>query len=133
MAGLACQSIGSHLPKIRTLMAELADEERTFDLFFELSPDLFCIIRDGIIEIINSASMRLLGWSGDDLTGKSYLSLIHPDDAGDTQIMFSSDNNESFRFRNRCKTSGGGYISLDWNIVIRPGRLVYAVARPAQI
>ncbi len=52
------------------------------DSFWELATDLFAICgRDGMLYALNPAWERLLGWSREDLTTRSLLAFVHPDDA----------------------------------------------------
>ena len=49
--------------------------------FFNLSPDLFCIISaDRFFKYVNPAWENVLGWSHEELFGKPINSFIHPDE-----------------------------------------------------
>ena len=60
--------------------------DSSFERFFELIPDLLCIASsDGRIVRVNLAFERDLGWSLDDLAGRPFSTLVHPDDVAATQ------------------------------------------------
>lgn len=54
--------------------------ERGFRQVIELAPDLICVCRNGIIELINPAGADMLGvWPASDLRGRTFLDFIHKD------------------------------------------------------
>ena len=61
--------------------AQKASERRYRDLF-EHAPDMyFTITRDGIVRSVNWLGAQVLGYTVDELKGKSALELVHADDA----------------------------------------------------
>ena len=66
---------------------EGAPEEKTSELdqFFTLALDLLCIAdTDGYFRRLNPAWEMTLGWRIDELEGKKFLDLVHPDDLAAT-------------------------------------------------
>lgn len=89
----------------------------TLDLFFNLSPDLFCVITyDGVFEELNPAWESTLGYSLDDLNGKKFTDFIHPEDIDMSLIGFNSqlESFESISLTNRYRTINGEYKWLEW-------------------
>jgi len=89
----------------------------TLDLFFNLSPDLFCVITyDGIFEELNPAWESTLGYSLDDLKGKKFTDFIHPEDIEMSLIGFNNqlESLESISLTNRYRTINGEYKWLEW-------------------
>ncbi|MDA0997208.1 MAG: EAL domain-containing protein, partial [Proteobacteria bacterium] len=54
--------------------------ERDFRHLIELAPDLICICREGVIELINPAGASMLGvWPVDILIGRKFIDFVHPE------------------------------------------------------
>lgn len=54
--------------------------ETDFRYLIELAPDLICICREGVIELINPAGASMLGlWPVDTLVGRKFVDFVHPD------------------------------------------------------
>ncbi len=54
--------------------------ERDFRHLIELAPDLICICREGVIELINPAGASMLGvWPVETLRGRNFIDFVHPD------------------------------------------------------
>jgi PAS domain S-box-containing protein len=87
---------------------------------FELSPDLFCIMSvDGLIVRINPALQVALGRGLDELAGRPFAALAHPDDMEATAAGLAglALGASSQRFRNRCGRADGSYGSIQWTVV----------------
>ena len=100
--------------------------------FFNISFDMFVIIRDNKFIKVNPAFNRILGYDSNEILNKSYLEFTHPDDISvfrDIIIKLQlNDSVISHRIRNQCKN--GDYKWLDWTstIDLHTG-IIYAVAK----
>jgi eukaryotic-like serine/threonine-protein kinase len=101
---------------------------------FDLSPDLLCVADfDGMFRRVNRAFERALGWSQEELEGRPFLQLIHPDDIESTLAEFlrlKTTGQPTISFENRYRRADGRFVRLQW--VAQPEietGLVYAVAR----
>lgn len=101
--------------------------------FFSLSPDLFVVSdQQGCAAQINEAWHRLLGWSEEELIGKPFSSVVHPDDmeaatrAGRRALVRGAIVDLPIRVRQR----DGGYRHVAWTLCRVPGdRVNYALGR----
>jgi PAS domain S-box-containing protein len=115
---------------IRTLGIRAEDE---LERFFALSNDLLCVARsDGYFVRVNPAFERVLGYTAAELTSRSFLELVHPDDVDATlaELDGLARGARSVAFENRYRRRDGAYRWLQWNgIPDYDHRVVYAVAR----
>src|SRR6056297_3050026 len=102
-----------------------------FDRYFELTSGLLCAISlDGRLLQLSRSWTDLLGWPLDELLGRPYVELVHPDDvertrhaADDLAVGGSLDG-----FENRYRHRNGSYRWLRWSAVHHPeDGQVYAV------
>lgn len=71
--------------------AALVESESRLQRIVETTPDLVCVIdRDGICRFVNSAYMRILGYTADRLIGHAMEDIIHPDDVSSLTEQFRS-------------------------------------------
>jgi PAS domain S-box-containing protein len=117
----------------RALRAVQIEKEAARDLttFFEVSLDLLCI-RDMDFKFIkvNRAWEATLGYSAAELEGAPMLSLVHPDDIGDTSghMVRMRSEDEVWGFVNRYRHRDGSYRHLEWR-ARRIGDRVFGAAR----
>ncbi len=108
-----------------------AEEER--DRLFNLSIDMLAVWGfDGILQQVNPAWVRVLGWSRDDLMGRPLLFFVHPDDQEITSEAFDSifqgQPIEELDMRFRCRN--GSYLWLSWSSFPYPDReVVFSVVK----
>ncbi|USR90234.1 PAS domain-containing protein [Phormidium yuhuli AB48] len=106
--------------------AELESER-----FFTVGLDLLCIAGvDSKFRRLNRAWETTLGYQLQDLEGKSFLDLVHPDDLESTMAAIADLDSQTIinRFVNRYRDKQGNYHSIEW--IARPhGELIYAAAR----
>ncbi len=104
-----------------------------FELFFELSADLFCIAGyDGYFKRINTSVSKTLGYTNDELLSKPINSFVHPDDQFITEK--SRDNIRQdiplLNFENRYITKSGEIVWLAWtSMPLDNQQLVFAIAK----
>lgn len=96
----------------------LRESEDRFRSFFELIADLMVIADiEGYFRDINSSWTIVLGYSKEELLGKSILQFIHPDDLVKTKkaIAMKLKHGETIRaFENRYMKKDGGIVWLEW-------------------
>jgi PAS domain S-box-containing protein len=85
---------------------------------------------DGTISAVNPAWTALLGWTEEELIGRSFMEFIHPDDfvATQTEAARLSQGRTTLLFSNRYRRTDGDYRWLSWTAVPGDG-LIHAVAR----
>ncbi len=101
------------------------------DRYFTSSLDLLCIAdTDGYFRRLNPEWERTLGYAPDDLVGKRFLDLVHPEDEEATlravAQLAAQTAVQSFENRYRCKD--GSYRWIEWRS-LPVGKLIYAAAR----
>ncbi|MBF0309355.1 MAG: PAS domain S-box protein [Magnetococcales bacterium] len=106
-----------------------AEEER--DRFFELSPDLFCVLdHNGRSLRLNKALAETLGYEVESLLGQPYLSFVHPDDHA--RLLESMQKllkgGSSLEFPLRLRHRDGHLIETEWSGA-GDGNQVYAMGR----
>ena len=114
-----------------TLELRVAQSTAERDRMWRLSTDLMLVSQfDSTILSVNPAWTTLLGWTGEELIGRSYLDLVHPDDeaATNAETRHLTEGLNTLRFENRYRHRDGGYRWLSWSAVPEHG-LIHAVAR----
>ena len=114
-----------------SLAERLKARSQERDRLWNLSQDLLVVsdLRGGVLSV-NPAWSSVLGWSPDDLIGKSVEWLVHPGDRGrsleERARLVAGQQTRHFENRIRCKD--GSYRWLSWSAVPDEG-LVYATGR----
>ena len=107
--------------------------EPSDDLFFRMSPDLFCVIgNDGRFLRLNPAWEGALGYSLEEMTGRHYTDFVHPDDvqASRNEVVKVEEEGETLHFLNRYRRRDGTYRWLQWRArAVGDSKELYAVAR----
>ncbi|MCX5688783.1 MAG: PAS domain S-box protein [Planctomycetota bacterium] len=101
------------------------------DHFFAASLDMFCIANtNGEFVRLNQQWERTLGYRIEDLEGRSFLELVHPDDLQRTldAINTLSGQQPIFSFENRYRHKDGSYRWIEWRATPE-GELIHAAAR----
>jgi PAS domain S-box-containing protein len=114
-----------------TLEQQVAERTADRDRMWRLTTDIMLVARfDGTITAINPAWARLLGWSEEELLGRPFFDLVHPDDLDVTVAEASrlSEGITTFRFENRYRAQDGTYRWISWIAVPEDG-LIHAVGR----
>ena len=120
----------SNISKIKELTDKL-DGFELVELFFNLCPEMFCVINPKYEFVKTNNRWLSLGWSTQDLTNKSVLDFIHPDDVYKMKLAFDSCGDEPMIAITRCKTKMGNCKLLEWNILLRQDGRYYAAVREA--
>ncbi|MGM0458638.1 MAG: ATP-binding protein [Bacteroidota bacterium] len=113
--------------------AETAGQPHDLELFFDHSADLLCIAGfDGYFKKVNSALVKELGYSNEELLENPIDEFIIPEDRNLTRSFRNSikDGIPLLNFENRYVTKPGDVIWLSWTSIPDNDReLVYAVAK----
>ena len=108
-----------------------AQSTRDRDRLWNITQDLMLVAEfSGVITAVNPTATRLLGWTEDEIVGRNFLDLVHPDDQDATraEVARLESGATTFAFENRYRTRDGDYRLLDWTAVPDAGR-IHAVAR----
>ena len=133
MAAQLAESREALEARVEARTQELLQTREVSDQFFSLSLDLLCIANfEGHFTQVNPEWEIALGWTAADLTGRPYLSLVHPDDVASTmrESAAVAAGNVSVNFENRYLCKDGTYRWLNWKACGSPQRgEIYATAR----
>lgn len=113
--------------------AEEALREKTeeLDQYFTTSLDLLCIAdTDGYFRRLNPEWEKVLGYPLEDLEGKRFLDLVHPDDLDATLATVADLKSQKkvLNFTNRFRHKNGTYRWLEWRSFPK-GKQIFAAAR----
>jgi PAS domain S-box-containing protein len=101
--------------------------------FFTFSNEMVCVASvQGYFLRVNAAWTKILGWSTEELTSRSFLEFIHPDDRAATVARLEqlAQGLPVLEFENRYRTKEGEYRWLTWYASIDPAtKDVVAAAR----
>ena len=119
--------------RVQRLEADRAEARRDRDQFFDLTADLVCVAdAHGRLVLASPSWERVLGYPISEITSRSFIEFVHPDDRVATLAEFGSElaGAGELTFKNRYRCANGDYRWLEWNSMPDPtsGR-VYAVAR----
>ncbi len=105
------------------------------NLIMDKSLDVLCAIdAAGRFLRVSSAAEALWGYSPDDLVGRLYADLVHPEDRGRTEEVAADimSGHPALGFTNRYLRKDGSIVPIDWSAAwSEPDRLMFAVARDA--
>lgn len=101
--------------------------------FYNLSPDLMCILRfDHSVKRVNFACQNLLGYTEEELLAKLCVELVHPEDRTATLLEMNALQNGRITkgFKNRVIGKDGTTHALSWNAApFASEGLIYASAK----
>src|ERR1700682_3810943 len=108
----------------------LAGLARVGERFFDLSPDLLCIMDPERVIRVNPAFKQILGYSLDELAGRPILDLVVAEDRDGVRALLEQlpGSAETVRSENRVICRDGSQRWLEWSVVWHRG-LFYAVGR----
>jgi diguanylate cyclase (GGDEF)-like protein/PAS domain S-box-containing protein len=105
-----------------SLVRRVSQQHDHLQTILDTSRDLIVTIGlDGRVQSANAASAHILGWTPEQLVGRPYKEIIHPDDLRnpDTPLRLGSDETVLFERRVRCR--GGAVRWLELNASGSPG------------
>ena len=110
-----------------TLEQQVAERTADRNRLWQLSSDIMLVAGfDGIVEAVNPAWTRILGWSEAELVGRPLFSFIHPDDL-DPSVEGASTiaGGQSYaRFENRYRHKDGSYRDIIWAAGPGDGKII---------
>jgi PAS domain S-box-containing protein len=113
----------------------LAKASRDTDLVFDLSLDILCMLDEaGRFTRINKVALVLWGYEEQELIGKEFFDLVHPDDLEKSRYIKSEIrlSSKASNFESRILCKNGTYLPFIWSATWLPDeQLVFAVARDA--
>jgi PAS domain S-box-containing protein len=132
-ADLAAIAIGRHRADARLALSLAREQAATTNLksFFDVSLDMLCIASlDGRFVELSRCWEDTLGYSLEELKGRPFLPMIHPDDVDATREAMRQlgRDDEVLGFVNRYRRRDGTYRTFEWRSR-RSGDLTFAVAR----
>ncbi|HEY8570899.1 PAS domain S-box protein [Phenylobacterium sp.] len=125
----AAQATQSRFAEELAEQVEARTAER--DRMWRLSAELMLVADfEATIVSANPAWETALGWAPEELHGRKFLDLVHPDDVEPTlkEVGRLSEGATTFSFENRYQHKDGGYRCLSWTAVPDQG-FIHAVAR----
>jgi PAS domain S-box-containing protein len=122
-----------NLLRLRKKNTLLIETQKEFRNIFDLSKDLVCIANiDGLFYQVNPAFTAVLGYLKEELEGKPFINLVHPDDLESTyrELEKLGVGEKTLKFENRYRCKSGAYVVLSWSTSPDPltGKL-YCIAR----
>ncbi|MES1972432.1 MAG: PAS domain-containing protein [Pseudomonadota bacterium] len=114
-----------------SLAGEVAERTAERDRIWEVSQDLLGISDiNGRWQTVNPAWTHVLGWTADEIVGRTSAWMHHPDDVERTrrEIADVVRGDAVAGFENRFRTRSGDYRILAWRATFVDGR-IYATAR----
>jgi len=104
-----------------------------YELFFELTADLFCIAGfDGYFKKINTSVSKVLGYSMEELYSRPISDFIHPEDKKTTTRVREQllQSKPLLNFENRYLTKTGETVWLSWtSMPVESQQVVFAIAK----
>ena len=99
------------------------------DRLWDTSPDLLLVLDpSGVIQAVNPAWAKLLGWTPEDLLGTRLDTFVHPDDAAALEPLLQDADGDSMIMENRYRHKDGTYRWFQW-AVVREDHAIYATGR----
>ncbi|MBP1761533.1 MAG: diguanylate cyclase with sensor, partial [Firmicutes bacterium] len=106
--------------------------QKEIQAFLSINLDILCVTDlKGNFLGINKRFQEVLGYTGDEINGRSCLSFIHEEDIFETTevIKQSIDINALAEFTNRCLCKNGTYKYMEWHTQPYFSNFFYASAR----
>ncbi|CAN5347488.1 hypothetical protein BH11PSE2_BH11PSE2_10530 [soil metagenome] len=114
-----------------TLEEQVAQRTADRNRMWRLSTDVMMVADfSAVVTAVNPAWTSALGWSEDELIGRSFLDMVHPDDraATEAEVRSLSEGATTFKFESRFAHKDGRYRVLSWTAV-PDDQFIHAVGR----
>ena len=113
-----------------TLELQVAERTRERDRTWQNSQDMLSILSsDGIILSVNPAWTNVLGWTAEEIVGRSHLAFGHPDELADNAAARNDALHGNIRqYENRYRHKDGSYRWISW-LATREADRLYASGR----
>ena len=121
----------SDITEMKKTKRKLDEKEEALETFFDLTPDLACIIdAEGHFIKVNQSWNKVLGYQKEELENKSCCQYIHPADEAKTKLILQRIRKKDIvlEFVNRYQTKEGNYRYLEWRARWQ-GEFIYAASR----
>jgi PAS domain S-box-containing protein len=130
-----CFASARDITRFKIAGETLAKASRDTDLVFDLSLDILCMLDEaGRFTRINKVALVLWGYEEQELIGKEFFDLVHPDDLEKSRYIKSEIrlSSKASNFESRILCKNGTYLPFIWSATWLPDeQLVFAVARDA--
>ena len=110
----------------RTLGQEVAARTAERDRIWQVSSDLLGVAdADGAWLSVNPAWTRVLGWTEDEIVGRTSAWIGHPDECAENQgqVAKITGGAKALAFENQLRTREGAYRTISWTVVAEQGAL----------
>ncbi len=113
-----------------TLEARVAERTAERDRAWRNAQDLICVIdADGVFRAVNPAWTEVLGWEAEELVGRHFLFITHPEDEAETIAAHTRAMQDRLpRYAFRCRHKDGSFRWISWAATPDAG-LVYGNGR----
>lgn len=128
---IGAEGIFEDITKKREAEIAFAEKSEEINQYFDTALDLYCIATSsGHFKKLNKQWETTLGYTLEELEGKLFLDMVHPEDLNATLQALSQLNNqqEIINFENRYLCKNGEYKWIEWRSM-PSGNLIYAAAR----
>lgn len=112
--------------------SESMEQAAEIEGFLNVNLDILCVSdKDSYFHRVNKRFEEVLGYSSDEVVGKSFFSFIVEEDAGSTLDALNElkDNKVVSGFMNRYRCKDGSFKYIEWYSQPGPGKFVYSSAR----
>ncbi|HKP59575.1 MAG TPA: ATP-binding protein [Polyangiales bacterium] len=103
----------------------MSEQSQLMEQYFALNLGLLCTARrdSNTFDNLNPAWERTLGWTIEELTSRSFMEFVHPEDLERTIELISSmdEGHAAINFENRYLHKNGSWVWLSWVGVLRDG------------
>jgi len=114
-------------------MTNLLHTEFDLTTFFDLTPDLLCIMgRDGFFKRVNAAVINKSGYNAIELLERPALSFVHIEDRkiSQTKMLELFNGNPLENFVNRCIKKDAEVVWLEWTAIYSPAdEAIFAIGK----
>lgn len=114
---ILCNQLG------RMLEEESCPDLQNYSELFELSEDLICICSTkSVLESVNPSFQRILGWTDEQVVGKSLFDFVHEKDRRNTKAKLGHliSRSGSVSFTHRLLTIRNDYRTVEWVATVVP-------------
>ena len=113
-----------------SLENEIAARTAERDQLWRNAQDFFLILNfDGVIQAVNPAATRILGWSSEEMIGRPVFDFVHPEDHALSKAALTHARSADLPiFENRYRHKDGDYRFMSWVAAPEKG-LIYGSGR----
>lgn len=126
-------AIKENITNLKEVEKALHSKNQDFDRMFTVVVDLLCIVDSNTRKFIrvNKAWENILGFTIDEIIGKSFTDFIHPDDIESSLIASKvlKENGRLINFVNRYQCKNGNYKFIEWSSITDNDGKSYSSAR----